>query len=374
VNTLTFVILCLEGALLSFNVAASAALVPSIARDFALSQFLVGKIVWIYMLPYGVAALLYGPLVRAFDAKKVELVCIVCFSLANLLVGISPNITAVFIGRFFMGVFGASVTPLALILIARHTQNQNRGKAVGAFFSATFISSLAGLFLSGMLPWRLIFLIPAVFGCILLAGMYFWLPSFKEDATGFTFCYGAVLKDKKIVLIFTYIFTVSLFFHGIQQWLGVYFSKSFGFTQFAISMLVTLTSLSGIFGEAVGGLSADTVGRMKTLRFGLLLMVIAAFLLMLRAPVFAFAIILMLWGLGWAVNHAGVSTMLTDLPGELINEAASLNSSVRFISGGLGAVLGGFLMQKSFFLGFGAFGVGLACLLLLTHSTALRLE
>ena len=80
----TFVILCIEGALLSFNVAASAALVPSIAREFVLSQFLVGKIVWLYMLPYGLAALAYGPLVRSFDAKKIELASLFCFSCANI--------------------------------------------------------------------------------------------------------------------------------------------------------------------------------------------------------------------------------------------------------------------------------------------------
>lgn len=65
-----FFILCLEGAVLSFNFAATSALIPSIARDFVLSQFVVGKIVWLYMLPYGIAALFYGPLVRKFDAKK----------------------------------------------------------------------------------------------------------------------------------------------------------------------------------------------------------------------------------------------------------------------------------------------------------------
>ncbi|MDD5584093.1 MAG: hypothetical protein PHV55_03455, partial [Candidatus Omnitrophica bacterium] len=71
---LTFIILCLEGAILSFNVAASAALIPSISSDFGLPQFITGRIIWLYMIPYGAAALLYGPLVRAFDAKKIEIV------------------------------------------------------------------------------------------------------------------------------------------------------------------------------------------------------------------------------------------------------------------------------------------------------------
>jgi predicted MFS family arabinose efflux permease len=89
---LTFIILCLEGAILSFNVAAAAAMVPSIAKEFVLSQFFVGKIVWFYMLPYGVSALFYGPLVRAYDAKKVELLCLFLFSCANILAALAQNI------------------------------------------------------------------------------------------------------------------------------------------------------------------------------------------------------------------------------------------------------------------------------------------
>ncbi|MFA5115278.1 MAG: hypothetical protein WC469_04355, partial [Candidatus Omnitrophota bacterium] len=71
----TFALLCIEGAVLSFNVAACAALVPAIARGFGVATFVAGRAVWLYMIPYGVAALVYGPLVRAFDAKNVESVC-----------------------------------------------------------------------------------------------------------------------------------------------------------------------------------------------------------------------------------------------------------------------------------------------------------
>ena len=89
----TFIILCLEGAVLSFNVAAAAALIPSIAVDFALSQFMVGKIIWLYMLPYGLAAFFYGPLVRLFDACKVELFCILLFFASLILFnGLKPSI------------------------------------------------------------------------------------------------------------------------------------------------------------------------------------------------------------------------------------------------------------------------------------------
>lgn len=359
----TFIILCLGGALLSFNVAASAALIPAISKDFALPPFIVGKIIWLYMIPYGLAALAYGPLARIFDVKKIELVCILLFSLSNLSAALSRNILGLFAARFFMGIFGASVIPLALILIAGSSDRQNRGRLVGSFFSVTFAASLAGLFLSGMLPWRMIYLIPAIFGLALWLHIYFYLPSFGQEKTSFHIDYIRAFKNRKILSIFTYIFFISVFYHGVQQWLGVYFSQKFNFAQFLISMLITLTSLSGIFGEALGGFFADKRGRFKIIELGIMLMIVSIILLiLLKAPVFILALLMVIWGLGWTFNHAGLSTTLTDLPKEFLNEAASLNSSVRFLAGGLGAYLGGVLMQMSLNLNFIVFGASLVVL------------
>lgn len=363
----TFIILCLEGAILSFNVAACSALIPSISQEFATPAFITGKIIWLYMLPYGLAALFYGPLVRVFDAKKVELICMVLFSWANLLAGLSVNIQVLFIARFLMGIFGASVIPLALILIARQITGSNRGRFVGLFFSTTFVASLLGLFLSGIIHWRMIFLIPAILGFVACVFIYFYLPSFKPDAVSFKINYSVAFKNKAVVSLFTYIFLISMFYHAIQQWLGVYFSVRHGFGQFLISMLVTLTSLSGIFGEAIGGWLSDVFGRLRTVNLGIILMIMSVFALLFKAPLLVLIMLMIIWGAGWTFNHAGISTILTDLPEEFLNEAASLNSSVRFISGGLGVAMSGLLMQKSFNLGFLFFGVCLLSLLSLTR-------
>lgn len=356
----TFVILCLQGAILSFNLPATAALIPTIAREFGISLFITGRIVWFYMISYGIAALFYGPLVRLFDARRVKLVCLFCFSLANLSMGLSKNITTLFMARVFMGVFGAAMIPLALILIAQNVDRSSRGKRVGIFFSTTFISPILGLFLSGIIPWRLVYLIPAILGFILWINMYFYFPSFRQEKPALSINYLPTFKNKITASIFIYIFIISLLYHGIQQWLGVYFSHALNLNQFVISMLITLTALSGIFGELIGGWFSDLLGRSKTINLGVVLMVLSIILLLLlKAPFFVLAIPLVIWGLGWTINHAGISTILTDLPKEFLNEAASLNSSVRFLSGGLGVVVGGWLMQQSFSLGFAIFGISL---------------
>jgi len=68
---------------------------------------------------------------------------------------------------------------------------------------------------------------------------------------------------------------------------------------------------------------------------------------------------MLIWGFGWAFNHAGVSTLLADLPPSVLNEAAGLNSSLRFLSGGAGVLAGDMLLRRSFTAGFIFFGTAL---------------
>jgi predicted MFS family arabinose efflux permease len=201
---------------------------------------------------------------------------------------------------------------------------------------------------------------------MLLILMVFYLPDFKPQAKSFSLNYIAAFKNKGVLYIFTYIFFISLIYHGIQQWLGVYFSDQYHLRQFTISMLITLTSLSGIFGEAIGGVFADKIGRVKTVNLGILLMIISVGLLIFKMPAFMLSLIMVIWGLGWTFNHAGISTMLTDVPKKFLHEAASLNSSVRFVSGGVGVAASGLIMQKSFIAGFTLFGSFLLVLLFCT--------
>jgi predicted MFS family arabinose efflux permease len=226
--------------------------------------------------------------------------------------------------------------------------------------------------LSGIIHWRYIFLIPAIAGLFLCIPIMLFLPSFATDGQALQINYAASLKNKRVRLLFTYIALISLFYHGLQQWLGVYFSSRYHFDQMMVSGLITVTSLSGVFGEVIGGRCADTWGRARTINTGIILMIAGALALLFWSSAVTLGIIMAVWGLGWTFNHAGLSTLLTDLPKEFLNEAASLNSSVRFVSGGIGVALGGLVMQKSFSLGFVLFGACLMGLLLLTRRLIIR--
>ncbi len=208
---------------------------------------------------------------------------------------------------------------------------------------------------------------------MLLPFMYFCLPHFTPENKKFEINYIEPFKNKAILYIFTYIFIISMLYHGLQQWFSVYFSTRYNMGQFTISMLITLTSLSGIFGETIGGMLSDKIGRIKTVNLGIIIMILSVALLIFKMPVFMLGLIMIAWGLGWTFNHAGISTILTDLPKKFLHEAASLNSSVRFVAGGLGVAVSGLIMQKSFTAGLALFGGFLLILLICTKNLFIKI-
>jgi predicted MFS family arabinose efflux permease len=347
-------------------------LIAPVARSLKADEFFAGRLVWLYMLPYGLSALLYGPLARTVESKKILFICLGLFSLANLVAGLACNIQTLLVGRVLAGAAGAAIIPLSLILIAKTSLPNQRGKRVGEFFSLTFISSLLGLFLSGVLPWRWLFLLPAVAAGLVCWGIYYYFPQQGINKERLKFNYFQVFKDKQVLRLFIYIFAVSFLYHGIRQWLGVYFFKVYCLGQFMLSMLLTSVSLSGVFGEFLGGRLADRLGRQKVINIGISLMIFALIALLFKNILFSLFVIMFIWGIGWTFNHAGVSTYLTDLPAKHLYESASLNSSVRFLAGGLGMVFGALLARRDFNLQFLVFSFCLVLLLAFSKKLILR--
>lgn len=346
---------------MSFNIASIAAIVPAIAADLGRDKFELTRMISYYMVPYGLAALIYAPLVKKYSVKSIKLACLFIFALASLISGFSVTLPMLFSSRIVAGIAASATTPIALILTGELAQREARGRMLGAFFSATFIASLVGVFLSGILPWRQLFILPAIFAGINLILVTFFFNFKSKAGYDFEVSYSRVLKDKRIFGIFTYILILSLVYHGIYNWLGVYFS-SLNFPQVKVSLLLGLVGFSGIFGQLFGGWVTDKKGRVFAATSGLILLSLAAGLLIKPFSFVYLAVTLFVFGIGWTMNHNAVSTVLTDFPDNLRPELASLNSAVRFASGGLGVSLAGIFMRKSFALTF--IGLGLIILFL----------
>ncbi len=256
-----------------------------------------------------------------------------------------------------MGLAAASVIPLCLISIGTLFPKETRGRWVGLFFSTSFIASVLGIVVSGVFSWRWLFIIPAVLAAI----SAFFIMARVDIRLGEQQChrvdYFKVLQNPQIRNVLIFIFTISFLYHGVHKWLGVYLHRMYQAPQWTISFFFMLIAVFGAVGQNLGGYVTDKKGRHVACEVGVFILSITTMLLWGTYPLFILGVILSLFSIGWTIGHNGVSTVLTDFPDRNRAEIASLNSAVRFLSGGLGFFLGGPFVEKNFGLTFFGFGV-----------------
>jgi len=90
---------------------------------------------------------------------------------------------------------------------------------------------------------------------------------------------------------------------------------------------------------------------------GIIGLSVGTMLLVGTYPIMVLGMILLMISMCWTIGHNGVSTVLTDFSDHDRPMIASLNSAVRFISGGLGFYISQFFVTRSFGLTFFMIGI-----------------
>jgi predicted MFS family arabinose efflux permease len=345
-NKKSFYIFCAAFLATSFGVATIAPLVPQIAAQMHVDPLFMAHLSWWYMLPYGVSALLWAPLTRALTVRTIFNFTTIAFSLAVLFFSQSRTAGQAFLGQALIGIFSSSFMPLALIVIGREVAPREKGKHVGILFGLAYVSSFIGVTLSGFLPWRMVYLVPAIIGLLTFIFSFYHLEKFDFRQKGLEFTYHKTCCEKQAVLLFIFIFLASFSYHSLQQLLGVYLNQTFDVKQSVLSAIFVVATSCSIIFQFGGGMLTKKFNNIKIARVGFfLLSVFAGLLLTVNDHRWMF-LLMAVWGTGWALNHIGLSSYLTHLPDKILRDAASLNSSIRFVSGGLGVLSASAIIEK----------------------------
>ncbi len=354
---LIFFLFCLANISISFSFAALAAAVPVMSLDLAVQDTMVSQVSAYYMIPYGMGALIYAPLATRFSFQNILVGCMAIYAMMNFLSAISTSIGLILVARVVMGLAAASVVPLCLISIGTIFPKEVRGRLVGLFFSTSFIASVLGIVVSGICHWRWLFVIPGLMGSLTAMSLMFSAGALSEKDQLAPVNYLNVLSRPQIRNVLVFIFAMSFLYHGVHKWLGVYLNREYSLSQFLISFYFVLIAVFGAVGQNLGGLLTDKKGRYVACHRGVIILSVATMLLVGKYPLVILGLILAAFSIGWTIGHNGISTVLTDFPDENRAEVAGLNSAVRFLSGGLGFIVGAPFIEKHFGLTFLGFGV-----------------
>ncbi len=356
-------LICLGNVAISFNIGAVAAAIPQISAALGVSEFAAARLVPFYMIPYGLGALLYAPLTRFFTYRQCLMFAMAAYAAASLVSGYSRSFEQILGAQVVAGVAAASSTPLSLMIIGGFFDKDIRGRLVGTYFGCSFFATMVGMFFMGAADWRWLFYIPFMIAAVNCLSLWLLkIPQLNSRHTQSVNYWTALNKDH-IRPVFIFIFAMSFLYHAVHKWYGIYLNQEYGLGKQSISAILILVAVCGLAGQQIGGYISDKKGRLTACYVGLAGLSAGVVLLSGHYSVIFLTAVLGLIGISWTMSHNSVSTILTDFPDEDRPVIASLNSSVRFVSGGLGFSLSRYFVEKSFSLTF--LGIGILFFLML---------
>ena len=136
---------------------------PHMQGGLSASLEQVGWILTSYLVATAIAIMPTAYLANRFGVKRVFLISIVCFTIASMLCGIATNLTEMVTFRFFQGVFGAALIPLAQTTLLDSHAPEDQGSAMAVWGIGVIIGPIIGPVLGGLLTehynWRWVFYI-----------------------------------------------------------------------------------------------------------------------------------------------------------------------------------------------------------------------
>ncbi len=348
-------------------------LLPGIARDLAVSIPQAGLLVTLFA--FTVACL--GPFLTAyfarFERRKLFVSIMVLFGLANLLAAMAPNIEVMAVARLLpalaLPVFWALASEAAMDLVGAEQAGQAVAKISFGVVCATVFGIPVGALVADALGWRAAFGLLGVLAFAKALLLFFFLPTIQvHSAETSLLRQFRVLRSLEMqghvllsVLVFCGMFTAYTYLADILERLA-------GFNGTVVGWCLMAFGAVGLIGNSLGGHAVDRHPLWASIGFSLFMIMGMVALIPSIHSTTALAIAMAVWGITQAalflVSHVRLMKTAPETPAF----GASLNISGANLGIGLGAIVGGHVIDNFGLgsLGYAASGfIGLSILLAL---------
>ena len=351
--------------LIFFQAFMVAPLIPRLADVFGVRARTIGLIVPAYLIPYGVATLVYGPLSDRFGRAPVMLASLLGFTLITGLTALAWSAPAMLWLRLLTGLIASGVVPLALALIGDLFPYQARGRALGWLFGAMAggmaFGSTTGAVLEPFITWRGLFLGTSALSGAVLVGLWLQralLPAsagLRTPMTALLLAFGELLRVRRARRTYGYVLFNGVFHSGVFTWLGLYFSRRYDLSEVGIGLAILGYGIPGfLLGPTIGRL-ADRWGRSHLIPIGVAVSGAAAASLALDVPVIVAALLVTALSLGYDMTQPLLAGIVTDLSPKR-GVAMGLNVFTLFTGFGLGSLVFSGVLRFGLGVAFAVFG------------------
>jgi EmrB/QacA subfamily drug resistance transporter len=164
--------------------------IPSMQRDIGLTVPDAEWVSSIYALVFASLLLTTGRIGDIVGRRRIFVVGVVVFMLASLVAAAShwaDSVPLLLAGRFLQGIGGAMILPASLSTVNAMFRGKDRAVAFAIWGSTIGGTAALGPLLGGWLTtsfgWQYAFLINVPIGCVILFGLYRFVPETRDPAT-----------------------------------------------------------------------------------------------------------------------------------------------------------------------------------------------
>jgi predicted MFS family arabinose efflux permease len=335
--------------LIFFQVFMVAPLLPRLADLFGVPVGTIGLIVPAYLIPYGAATLVYGPLSDRFGRGRIILASLLAFIVLTAVTATAWSAPSMALLRLLTGLGASGVVPIALALLGDLFPYRERGRPLGWLFGAMAggmaFGSTTGVVLEPFIGWRGLFLGVAGLGAVVLTLLLPYRTLLRgapgrarTDYRRLSAGYLGLLALRRGQRTYGYVLVNAVFHSGVFTFLGLYFARRYGLGEVGIGLAILGYGIPGfLFGPLIGR-AADRFGRGRLLPAGLVIGGASAAALALDLPVLAAALLVTALSLGYDMTQPLLAGIVTDL-GPNKGQAMGMNVFVLFTGFGLGSLV-----------------------------------
>ncbi|HZS34232.1 MAG TPA: MFS transporter [Methylomirabilota bacterium] len=325
-------------------------LLPSMAESLRTSIAAMGLAMTLYMLPYGLCQLVYGPLADRLGRIPVVRLAAIGFAAGSLLTGQARHVLVLDAVRFLTGMFAAAVIPLTLAHIGASVPYGARQATIGRFAAITSVaqglSAAIGGTIAHFVSWRVLF---TGAGLVALAPALLLFRAEREvvepAAARGVGRYRVVLRHRTARALYLLVGLEGLFLWGGFTYLGAVAVARFGLNALEVGLLLSLYGAATLAGGISLASIRARVGERPLAAVGAALKGGGYLLMIVPGPIAVFAAAIAMLGFGYIALHTTLQTRATEIVPAARGTAVALFAFWLFMGGAIGAALFGPLVD-----------------------------
>ncbi|MEO8164242.1 MAG: MFS transporter [Betaproteobacteria bacterium] len=349
------------------------ALLPTVARDFAVPVTTASIVVTAFTLAYGLFQIVHGPLGDRLGKLRVIGGATLIAAAASLGCAYAPTLSALTALRFATGVGAAAIVPLSLAWIGDNTPYDKRQATLGRFLSFILLGQILGPAVGGALAeyvsWRRVFDVMAVVFLVISVVLFSVDRHTRVPANGAIRHgnvwrnYAAVLGDPWARTVVITVFLEGALFYGVFAYTGAYLKERFDLSYLLIGGILAGFGLGGVIYSVLVKWLLARLGETGFVRLGGGLLLVCMAVLPLLDLWQATIPVIVLAGFAFYMFHNTLQTRATEMAPQMRGTAIAVFAFCLFMGQASGvAACGAVIRFLRYGWTFALGGMGLALL------------